>query len=351
MSLVWLDSKYVSMLSFRLRNFKNRGSNSWNFSCPFCGDSKTDKRKARGYIFERKGKLQFYCHNCHVPNVSVRKLLEFIDSGLYTEYLKESLEANVGFIERPKSDVQIFAEKMKAPVFVTNSPLKHLKKISKFRPESAVKAWVDGRMLPQDSHYRLFFCKEFKHWINEYCLPNKFDKESLVSDEPRLVIPFLDEEGNLFAVQGRSFKKNANVRYFTIILDEDKPKIFGLDKLDKTKKPIYVCEGPLDSLFIPNCIASAGADLISNLSYVSNNRDDFTIIFDNEPRNSELHKLIEKAINTDYPVVIWPESIQQKDINEMVLAGYTQQKVVDIINENTYSGLEARLKFSQWKKV
>lgn len=351
MSLVWLDSKYVSMLSFRLRNFKNRGSNSWNFSCPFCGDSKTDKRKARGYIFERKGRLQFYCHNCHVPNVSVRKLLEFVDTGLYTEYLRESLEANAGLIDKPKTDVQIFAEKMKPPVFVSSSPLKHLTKISKFKPESAVKAWVNKRMLPQDSHYRLFFCKQFMNWINDYCIPGKFEEESLARDEPRLVIPFLDEEGNLFAVQGRSFKKNTQLRYITIIMDEEKPKIFGLDKLDKAKKPIYVCEGPLDSLFIPNCIASAGSDLVSNLSYISTNPRDFTIVFDNEPRNGELHKLIEKAIDIGYPVVIWPESIKQKDINEMVLAGLTQQKIVDIINENTYIGLEAKLKFSVWKRV
>lgn len=346
--MLWLDTKYVSLLSFRLRNFKRKGNDQWNFSCPFCGDSKTDKRKARGYIYERKGRLSYFCHNCNIPGITVPKLVKHLDPAMYDEYVKEKLMADPE--KKEKTELQEFVDKMKPPVFVKSSPLRHLKKISLFRPDSAVKIWIDGRRIPAESHYRLFFCKEFKRWVNEYCLPGKFDEDSLTRDEPRLVIPFLDKEGNLFGFQGRSFKKDAKVRYITIILDDSKPKLFGLDKVDATK-PVYVVEGPLDSLFIPNCIASCGSDLTTSLHHVSEDRSNFIIVYDNEPRNEEIVKKIQKAIDNGYNVCIWPDPIAEKDINDMVLAGYTPAKLVDIINENVYSGLKAKLRFSEWKKV
>lgn len=348
MSYMWLDAKYISLMSFRLRNFKRKGNDQWNFSCPFCGDSKTDKRKARGYIYYRKGKYRFYCHNCSVPGVDVPKLVRHVDPVLYDEYIREKIAADPD----KKTDLQEFVDKMKPPVFMKGaSPLRHLKKISLFRPDSNVKLWVDSRKIPSETHYRLFFCKAFKHWVNEHCIPDKFDADSLTRDEPRLIIPFLDKEGNMFGFQGRSFAKNSKIRYITIILDESKPKLFGLDTVDPKLPNVYVVEGPLDSLFIPNCVASCGSDLTSSIHHITEDRSKFVVVYDNEPRNEEIVKKIERSIDQGFRVCIWPEGIEQKDINDMVLAGLDRTKVVDIINNNIYSGLEAKLKFYQWKKV
>lgn len=347
MSHQWLEAKYVSLLSNRLRNFKRKNQDNWNFSCPVCGDSKTNKHKARGYVYPLKGSLLYHCHNCNVT-MSVQKLVKFIDPTLYDEFIRERVMMDPQ--EKPKNEITEFVEKMKPPVFVTSSPLKHLKKVSLFKPSSTLKLWVDGRKIPPESHYRLFFCKEFKRWVNEHCLPGKFNEDSLTRDEPRLVIPFIDKEGNMFGFQGRSFKKNATVRYITIILDDTKPKLFGLDKIDESKK-MFVVEGPIDSLFLPNCLASAGADLITNLHKVTTDKSKFVIVYDNEPRNKDIVKNMEKAIDQGYEICIWPESMQYKDINDMVLGGYTQANIVDIINNNTYKGLEAKLELATWKKV
>lgn len=348
MSLIWLDSKYLSLVSFRLRNFKRKGS-AWNFSCPYCGDSKTDKRKARGYVYSKKGKLRFHCHNCGVPGVDIPKLIKHLDLGLYDEYVKEKLLADPQ--QQEKSDVQVFAEKMKKPTFIKDTPLKKLKKISQFSPDSVVKKYIDQRKIPTKYHYKLFFCKEFKAWVNTL-QPGKFepDAEGNLHDEPRLVIPFLDKEGNLFAIQGRSFRKNTNLRYITIMFDEEKPKLYGLDTIDE-KLPIYVVEGPIDSMFLPNCLASAGSDVTTNLNSISEDKSKFIIVYDNEPRNKEIVRKIERAIDAGFPVCIWPESLEQKDINDMVMAGMKLRKIVETINESTYTGLEAKLKFQQWKKV
>ena len=348
MSLIWLDSKYLSLVSFRLRNFKRKGS-AWNFSCPYCGDSKTDKRKARGYVYTKKGKLRFHCHNCGVPGVDIPKLIKHLDLGLYDEYVKEKLLADPQ--QQEKSDVQVFAEKMKKPTFIKDTPLKKLKKISQFSPDSVVKKYIDQRKIPTKYHYKLFFCKEFKAWVNTL-QPGKFepDAEGNLHDEPRLVIPFLDKEGNLFAIQGRSFRKNTNLRYITIMFDEEKPKLYGLDTIDE-KLPIYVVEGPIDSMFLPNCLASAGSDVTTNLNSISEDKTKFIIVYDNEPRNKEIVRKIERAIDAGFPVCIWPESLEQKDINDMVMDGMKLRKIVETINESTYTGLEAKLKFQQWKKV
>ena len=55
-----------------------------------------------------------------------------------------------------------------------------------------------------------------------------------------------------------------------------------------------------------------------------------------------------KTIDKGYSVVIWPIGIAEKDINDMFLAGHDVQ---DLVQLNTYSGLEAKLKFNLWKKV
>jgi len=280
-----------------------------------------------------------------VPHVDIPALVKHLDDGLYNEYIREKLLADPSV--RVKSDVEIFANKMKTPTFVKDTPLKKLKKISQFTADSVVKKWVENRKIPSQYHYKLFFCKEFKKWANEF-KPGQFEEPYI--DEPRLIIPFIDKEGNLFAVQGRCFKKNSSLRYITIMFDETKPKIFGLDTVDE-RLPIYVVEGPIDSMFVPNCIASAGSDLTSNLDSISTDRSKFVIVFDNEPRNPEIVKKIERSIGAGYNVCIWPDNIEQKDINDMVLAGMSIEKVVATIKGSTYTGLEAMLKFQLWKKI
>jgi hypothetical protein len=267
-------------------------------------------------------------------------LIKSIDPTLYLEYVKEKIKEN-----NQANETHDFVQKMKPPIFVKETQLSELTKVSKLRPDHPVKQWVDGRQIPSNSHYKLFYCKKFASWVNEM-IPDKFKAE--VENEPRLVIPFLDENKKLFGFQGRSFKKNG-LRYITIMLDESKPKIFGLDTVDRSQD-IYLVEGPIDSLFIPNAIASAGSDLISQLLLTDLPKDNMVVIYDNEPRNKEIVKKVEKTIEAGYRVCVWPRSIEHKDINDMVLAGYTPEQVKDIIDECTYSGPTAKLHFALWRK-
>jgi len=220
------------------------------------------------------------------------------------------------------------------------SPLKSLKKISSLRHDHPVKKFVESRRIPNTAHFELFFAPKFYSWVNKV-VPNKFP--SLKGDHPRLVIPFFDENNKMFAFQGRAFG-NEEPKYITIKLNPEKDKIYGLNRLNRDK-PIYVVEGPIDSLFLDKCIAVAGADF-SKLP-----KENTTIVFDNERRNKEILKQIEKTVNDGYKVVFWPNDIKEKDINDMILAGRTKEEIQTIIKNNTYQGSMAKIRMTTWRKM
>jgi hypothetical protein len=337
--MLWLDHKYINLMSSRLERFSRVNANTYKFRCPICGDSQKDTRKTRGYVYMRKGTLKFFCHNCNA-SMGLSWFIKTQDPALYVEYIKDRMLEN-----GHKDETQEFVNKMKTPVFVKNTGLKDLLKVSQLKAEHPVKEYITKRQIPSDTHYKLFYAKTFKAWVNTM-LPDKF--EDMEKDEPRLILPFLDKDKNLFGFQGRSFRKTG-IRYITIMLNEDQPKIFGLDTMDPSKD-IYVVEGPIDSLFLPNGIASAGGDLISPLQLLDVQKEHFVVVYDNEPRNKDTIKKIEKAIDSGYRVCIWPTAMEQKDINDMVLAGYTIEKVKEIIDECTYSGPTAKLHLAIWRK-
>lgn len=268
------------------------------------------------------------------------KFLEWIDPQLYKEYKTEKyLEKQV---QQPtKPDIT----KTEKPRYLKGSPLRSLKKISQLAHDHPAKLYVVHRRIPPEVQYKLFYCPKFKHWVNSF-IPEKFSHED--GDEPRLILPFLDKEGECFGFQGRSFRKDG-IRYITIILDDSRPKIFGLDTVDFTKQ-FYLVEGPIDSLFLNNAVAMAGSDFdISKICGQDLAMQNCVYVYDNEPRNVQIVKKMEQIVSKGYNIVIWPSSIVGvKDINDMVLQGYDPKGMV---KQFTFKGLEAKLKLMEWKKV
>lgn len=339
--MIIVDRKYISLLSNRLERFTRKSDRLFNCRCPLCGDSKHNKIKTRGYLYERKGTTLYYCHNCGA-SMSFNKFLKTVDPLLYKEYTQETFLAKHD--SNHNVDKQPDITKFSRPQFLKDSPLKELKKISQIDWRHPAKAYVDKRMLPSASHHKLFYAPKFKTWVNSF-IPEKFKFDK---DEPRLIIPFLDEEKNCFGFQGRAFL-DVGPRYITIMLDDTKPKVFGLDSVDMTKR-FYITEGPIDSLFLPNAIAMAGADL--NISWIDkNNRKNAVFVYDNEPRNKDIIKRMEKVIELGHNICIWPASMIQKDINDMVLAGHSAADVQRLIDKHACEGLEAKLALMMWRKV
>ncbi len=331
-TMSYIDSKYLNILSPQLLKFKKKGDYLWNFRCPYCGDSQKSRSKARGFVYRKKNDLFYKCHNCGI-GATLGNLIKYLDSKIHKDYIMERYQKGVK-TNNPEPEF-----KFDVPVFRKKGILKDLKSIDSLPEGHPARRIIKDRLIPSKSLADLYLCESFYKFTNTL-IPNKFP--SLDGDHPRLLIPFRDEEGEVFAYQGRAFG-NEQPKYLTIKLNESKNKIFGLDRIDKEKQ-IYVVEGPIDSLFLDNCIAVAGSDL-------NKIEGDLTIIFDNEPRNREIVKQIEKVINSGRNIVLWPESMKYKDINDMILGGYSKSEIQQIIMDNTFSGVEAKLRFTEWKKI
>ena len=320
-----IDSKYVGLISSRLQKFKKVKPDLYNFRCPICGDSQKNKNKCRGYMYVVKNNTNFKCHNCGA-SLSLNNFIKKLDTTLHKQYTLEKFkEGHTGrsfVVDEPEF-------KFKKPVFRKKLDL------PKASENFFAKEYLEERKLNPEKFY---FTDKFKEWTNT----KKQTFDSTYRDEPRIIIPMYDRDKNLIGFQGRSLTHNS-VKYITVMLEDSAPKIYGLDTINE-KLPVYVVEGPFDSTFINNSVALCGSD--GDLGYLEGS--DTILVYDNEPRNREIVGRIERCIDRNQKVVIWPSNIVEKDINDMVLAGHD---VMSVIKLNTYSGLEAKIKFNTWKKI
>ena len=330
----YIDLKFINDLSGRLSQFKKKTDYLFNFRCPHCGDSQKSKTKARAYLYRVKNDMFFKCHNCG-QGQNLANFIKFIDPKLYEQYLLERYKKSAPATPKPKFD-------FKPTKFTNQTPIDDLKSIKDLPEDHPARLYCVNRKIPEKYFDKLFLSDKFMTLVNEV-KPNTY---KITKDHPRLIIPFYDTTGKVFAFQGRAFGKE-QPKYLTIKLDENKQKVYGLDKVS-FQKPIYITEGPIDSLFIDNCLAAGGADLFLKNKIPNEN---ITYIFDNEPRNKEIVNRMYKVIEQDFNVVIWPEDLQLKDVNDMIMSGLTKLELQDIISNNTYSKLSALTKLNYWKKI
>ena len=320
----YVDVKYINLISSRFQKFKKVKNNLYNLRCPLCGDSTKSKNKARGYLYQVKNNTNFKCHNCGI-NISFNNFLKQIDTVIHKQYIFEKFKDG-------KSGRNFTADE---PVFKFETP--------KFKPKldlpRASENDVSNDYLKKRklNPHKFYYADKFKSWTNT--LKKVFD--DVRNDEARIIIPLFYKD-TLIGFQGRALGPS-KVKYITVMLDENAPKIYGLDEI-RRQSPVFITEGPFDSTFIRNSIAMCGADVHVSSWGIS----DPIFVYDNEPRNTEIVNRISRVIEQGSKVVIWPSNIHEKDINDMVLSGHNVQ---DLVESNTYSGLEAKLKFTTWKKI
>ena len=332
--MFWIDQKYISLLSSRLALFK-KVENNYNFRCPYCGDSHKNKFKARGYLIQRQRTYSYYCHNCS-QTASLKQFIKHVDPQLYTEYVTEAFKESNTQPSTPEPEKQY---KFERPKFAKKNALSTLKKISQLDAGHPARSYIIDRQMPNITHSYLFYAPNFAKWVNDQL---GYEKLNPANKEPRLVIPFLDKEKNMFGFQGRSFS-DKGIRYITIMLDETKDKCFGLDRIDE-RRTVYVFEGPIDSMFINNSIAMAGS--AGKVEF-----DDAVFVYDNEPRNEQIIDRMYKASEQGHKICVWPKEILWKDVNDMVLGGLSVDQIQSFIDNNTYEGLQAKMAITEWKKV
>ena len=319
-----VDSKFINLISSKLQKFKRVKSDLYNFRCPICGDSQKNKSKTRGYLYSVKADINYRCHNCGA-SMTFSNFLKVMDPAVHKQYVFERFkDSNTGrgtVVEEPKFNFT-------TPEFKTKIDL------PKASENPDAKKYLVDRNLDPDKFY---YADKFKEFTNS--LKHTFD--DIKYEESRIIIPLFYNK-KLVGFQGRALGPSP-VKYITTMLYDNAPKLYGLDEIDD-EKPIYIVEGPFDSCFLENSVAMCGSDVDIGSFGWSN----YIWVFDNEPRNREIVERIDKTISRGDQVIIWPNQIVEKDINDMALAGHD---IMSILQSNTYSGLKAKVKFNTWKKV
>ena len=338
---LYVDEAWMKRLSLGLKRFKKVKNNVHVCRCPFCGDSKKSSTITRFYFYVRKGSLNVQCKNCNYSH-SFFVFVKDYSPQQFEEYKKETLldsfkprnhhtEEPVNTILKSSNNKPEFSRSIKH--------LKHTINCVNLKENHPATVYLYNRGFKLAQIERLLYTDDFK----AVCMQlNKESSKKLVDNEQRIVIPFYDEEGSIKLIQGRSLKES-KMKYITIKLSNDVDKFYGLESIDQSKTT-YCVEGPLDSLFVDNCMATCDANLTRSNADV--------LIFDNEPRNPDIVKLIGGAIDQGRSVVIWPNSPDSKlDINDMIQSGVSQKMLMSVIRKCTYKGLMAKLEFNKWKKV
>jgi hypothetical protein len=335
---VFIDRAFLLRISPKLGRFTQKKTDLYNFRCPLCGDSQKNKLKARGFVYKKKDNYFYMCHNCGA-STTFYNFLDRIAPEICKEYALEryrhgDVDAKNNNYKKPE-----FTEAKTKPVFKQKIPLESIESLPE---EHFAKTYVKSRHIPEKFYSELYFAPDFRKFVQELGI----DKEGLKEGDQRLVIPFYDENKNLIAFQGRALGES-KLRYITVKLHDENSKVFGLDRIDQDKT-IYVVEGPIDSMFLDNAVATADSNLSSIASVYDKSK--VVLVFDNEPRNKEICSKINSAIDNHFNVVIWPEFIDSKDINEMISDGFSPDEIQDIISKNTFVNLRAKMEFVNWKK-
>tara|TARA_B110000967_G_C18897525_1_gene571855 strand:- start:1693 stop:2511 length:819 start_codon:yes stop_codon:yes gene_type:complete len=271
-------------------------------------------------------------------------MLRTLDGLLYKEYVLERYADGSNHKKHGTSDAvtEVFKSIEKVPE-ITCKPLwaTLMDSLYDLPADHEAVSYVNNRGLPKSSHKNLYYVDNVQDIVQ---LNYKY-KDRIITEEPRLAIPFVDENGKLTALSLRGMR-GEELRYILVKIDEDASTVYGLDNIDKSM-PVTVVEGPLDSLFLSNAIACAGTSF-NKIEQLGLDKETLTIVFDNQPKNKDVCKLMSKYIKMGYNICIWPDSIEQKDINDMVNSGISN--VQDIIKKHTYNGLRAEMKFTLWRK-
>ena len=357
------DQKFVGLLSPRLDRFAQVRPNLWNSRCPICGDSQKNKAKKRLYIYAKKTNLFVKCHNCGYGS-SLGNFIKELDPHLHGQYVLERYSDG--------SKHKVFGKTEKKPEFKFSPPkfkpkktVIHLPSIGSLPKEHYARKYYEDRKIPGSFMDLVFYADDFKKWVNSVC-QTRYD--NLRENDQRLVIPFFDENGKLIAAQGRALgaqirhdgsvdkKTTSLMRYITVKVHEDDRKIYGLDRWNP-EQPTYIVEGPIDSMFIPNCLAVAGGDLGS----YKGSKENTTLIFDNEPRNFHTVLKLKNAVKDGWKVLMWDEldaflrskKIYKKikDINDLIINDVSPIELLNFINKNTARGLDAAWRSRYWSNV
>lgn len=337
-----VDLQWLNVVSSGLQRFRKVKTDTYNCRCNICGDSKTSERKARLYFYVRKGQMNVMCQNCGYSHSFFKYMKDAFPSH-FDDYKRETMMDTFTRTNKVKVDIVDSITTKEKPEF----ELMHVSNLDKYSThileldvDHPARVMLNARSFTDRELKRLWYTDDFKQFafrINSNAVENLSDKP-----DPRIIIPFINSGGYIEMVQGRSIG-DSKIKYLSIKAHDDIDKIYGMYEVDEAAD-VYCVEGPIDAMFVDNCIATCDANLMRSNADI--------LIWDNQPRHRDVIRYMQDAINAGKSVVIWPTSPDKKqDINDLIQLGISRDMLMQVIRESTYSGMKAKLKFAQWKRI
>lgn len=356
-----IDKYYINMISHELKKFSWEKDTVCQFRCPICLDSKkkANKRRAAFLYLPERDRFIFSCLNCgEHQGADFSHILRIYWPTLYKSYIVDTFQEL-----RNGAGRYITLKNKEESKKATNKDTRRTRSLVKKKQEIVKDHALDTlcipasglgpghicydylvkRKLPKQFFDILFFTEDYQRFAIAMN-PENMESAEKCPNDPRLVIPFFNARGEMIMAQGRSFDPRCELRYISIKKEEKTTKCYGLERIDFNRTKLVV-EGPIDSLFLPNCLASADADLTKVKGDI--------YIPDNQPRNYEIVKRIEKWVRAGHKVCLLPESLNRygKDINDYIIGGLERRDLLRYIANNTFQGLKAELEFAKWRKI
>lgn len=340
--MLFVDAKYASLVGSRIKNFKSKGQHVWQYTCPYCSDWSSEKIKARAYIYRKKTDLFTKCHHCgHGSNIG--NLIKHFDEDLYKQYVIERYSNNVSKYSDHKDISPMFQPSKELSTELTDDILSPLQRIDTLEDTHFAKLYARSRMISEEQEKLFYFTSTFKQYTNN--IVKKFT--NLENDHPRLIIPYFNSHGKVIHYNARAFG-DEEPKYMMIRINEDAEKVYGLDRVDYSK-PIYATEGEVDSLMLDNAVAVGGAASFLSVT-MQKLKSNLILIHDNEPRSKEVCKIVAKTVDEGYNCFLPPETFPFKDLNAAIIGGVSKTELKQLIDDNCFQGMKAKLRMTTWKK-
>lgn len=335
----WVDNEFAYRAFAHLPKFtqvNNSSSFKLRFRCPVCGDSQTDVNKSRGWYYGDSNGGNIHCYNCnyHAP---IGVYLKEFEADLYREYILELRKDK----DRSKPTV---VEKPPEPERKIIKALPACIRLDQLKEDHPIIKYVQARCIPKEAWKRMWFTREWPKLVN-HISPGTYKKEM---PEPRLVIPIYNKDGKAEAFQGRALKKDAPQKYITIKAYPEATKIYGVERVKDGD--VWVMEGPIDSMFIPNAIAITGGQLDLDVVPFKDRR---VWVLDSESRHPDTIKRLKKLVDAGERVMFWDNvPWKSKDVNDMVRKdGATPEEILAYMQNNISQGLMAKMRLSKYSKI
>ena len=319
----------------------NKYNKSYNGCCPICKEGNSWGKKKRFYYIPEKELA--YCHNCGYSKKALTFITEVTNKSLH-EIINEVKEFDIEIlpIEEPKEVKKVIDKSL--PEDCIN--LSDISQIEYYKDNAVVKTalqLIKDRKLDKGINKPKTFYLSLKDVVHKN----------------RLILPFYDENDDIIFYQSRGLTKKdlfERPKYLSKVGAER--SLYGMQNINSNLDNVFIFEGPIDSYFVENGLATCGITERSDKMFTSLQKEQINklnlyekiYVLDNQYCDkAALSKSIILADNNE-KVFIWPKELKRfKDFNDICVAGNKDKIRPEFILKNTHSGLKAKLLLTEIK--